>query len=505
MAPTSARQPDGISALLLLLGAALLFRAASFGNPVIGGDEGFYLLVGDRMLHGLLPYVEVWDRKPIGLFLVYAAIRLLGGEGIWQYQLVATLFAAATAFLVSRIAARFAPRWAAILAGVTYLAWLGVFGGGGGQSPVFYNLPVALAALLVLRVVAEGVSGARLLALGSAAMLAMGLAIQIKYAALFEGIFLGCVLLWQGWRSGLGTARLVLFGAGWIACAMLPTAAALASYAVMGEAGEFIFANFTSIFRRNTVVGGSSLGRLALMAALASPLVLCAVLGRWPKRPPGIAVQPGGAAAQDFVLAWAAASILAVLAFGTYYSHYALPMLVPLSAAAAPVLGGALPGLPLSRGAGRGRRVAAVLLPLAGLAGSLATATIHARSHGNGAELRLLAEAVRLRPAECLFVFDGEPILYHLTGSCLPTRYAFPTHLNDRREAGATGVDQLSELRRVLATRPSYIVSSDRPRARNTPQVWEVAAAELGQHYRQVLGVRVGDRLRLLYERLPGS
>ena len=111
MAPASARQRDGISALLLL-GVALLFRAPSFGNPVVVGDEGdeqFYLLVGDRMLHGLLPYVDVWDRKPVGLFLLYAATRLLGGEGIWHYQLVATAFAAGTAFLVSRIAIRFAP------------------------------------------------------------------------------------------------------------------------------------------------------------------------------------------------------------------------------------------------------------------------------------------------------------------------------------------------------------------------------------------------------------
>ena len=111
MGPAWARRwADGISALLLL-GAALLLRAASFGNPVIEGDEGFYLLVGDRMRHGLLPYVDVWDRKPVGLFLVYAAIRLLGGEGIWQYQLVATVFAAGTALLVSRIAIRFAPPW----------------------------------------------------------------------------------------------------------------------------------------------------------------------------------------------------------------------------------------------------------------------------------------------------------------------------------------------------------------------------------------------------------
>ena len=501
----SARRRDGISALLLLLGAALLFRAAFFGNPVIEGDEQFYLLVGDRVRQGLLPYVDIWDRKPVGLFLVYAAIRLLGGEGIWQYQLVATLFAAATAFLVSRIATRFAPRRAAVLAGVTYLAWLGVFGGEGGQSPVFYNLPVALAALLVLRVVATGgvVSGSRLLALGGGAMLAMGLAIQIKYAALFEGIFLGCALLWQGWRSGLGTARLALFGVCWIACTLLPTAAALASYAAIGEADAFLFANFFSVFRRDTSAAGSSLGRLAQMAALASPLLLCAALGRWPRRRPGIAVRPGGAAAQDFVLAWAAASVLGVLAFGTYYGHYALPMLVPLSTAAAPVLAGARPGLPVPGSAGRRRVPAAALLPLTGLAASLAMAVIHARSRGSGAEVRLLAEAVSLRPAECLFVFDGEPILYHLTGSCLPTRYVFPTHLSDRRDAGAIGVDQVAELRRVLATRPAYIVLSDRPRARNTPEGWATVMAALGQHYRPVLGVRVGDRLRLLHQRLP--
>ncbi len=506
MAPASARRWNGISALLLL-GAALLFRAPSFGNPVVVGDEGdeqFYLLVGDRLLHGLLPYVDIWDRKPVGLFLVYAAIRLLGGEGIWQYQLVATLSAVATAFLVAKIAARFAPRRAAVLAGVTYLAWLGVFGGGGGQSPVFYNLPVALAALLVLRAVAGGVSGARLLAFGGAAMLVTGLAIQIKYAAIFEGIFLGCVLLWQGWRSGLGTARLALSGGCWIACALLPTAAALASYAIIGEAQPFIFANFTSIFLRDTSFAGSSLGRLALMAVLASPLTLCAALGRWPRRP-GIAARPGGAAAQDFVLAWAAASVIGVLPFGAYSGHYALPVLVPLSAAAAPVLGGPLPGLPLPGGAGRYRIPAAVLLPLAGLAASVAGATIYARSHISGAEVRLIAEAIKLRPAECLFVFHGEPILYHLTGSCLPTRYAFPSHLNDRGEAGAIGVDQVAELRRVLATRPAYIVSSNRPRTRNTPQGWAMVAAELGQHYRPVLGVRVGDRVRLLYQRLPGS
>src|SRR3712207_9540139 len=63
-AGTGADAGGGISALLLL-GAALLFRAPFLGNPVIGSDEQFYILVGDRLLHGLLPYVDVWARKPV--------------------------------------------------------------------------------------------------------------------------------------------------------------------------------------------------------------------------------------------------------------------------------------------------------------------------------------------------------------------------------------------------------------------------------------------------------
>jgi hypothetical protein len=53
------------------------------------------------MLDGALPYVDIWDRKPIGLFLLYAAIRLLGGDGILAYQVTATAFAVATAAVLS--------------------------------------------------------------------------------------------------------------------------------------------------------------------------------------------------------------------------------------------------------------------------------------------------------------------------------------------------------------------------------------------------------------------
>jgi hypothetical protein len=483
---------DIIVPALLLLAVALLVRLPFLGNPVIEGDEQLYLLVGDRMLQGALPYVDIWDRKPIGLFLIYAAIRSLGGEGILQYQIVATLFAAATAFLITRIAAGIAAGRGALFAGITYLLWLNVFGGEGGQSPVFYNLPVAGAALLTLHAVARPAPPAQLFRLGAAAMLATGLAMQIKYTAVFEGVFFGCALLWHGWRSGAGLPRMLLWGIAWAACALLPTLGALAAYAGLGELQAFVFANFTSVFQRNTAVVGSALGRLGGMAGLLLPLAICAGLGiRLALRQ-----QAGEAEARRmavFVAGWAATAIAGVLLFGTYYNHYALPLLVPLSVAAAPLL-----GWPTAR-LGRVPAMAALSL-VAVIAGAVLT-TLHLRSRGNGSEVRALAEAVT--PGASLYVFDGETILYFLTRAMLPTPYVFPTHLNDLREVGGIGVDPVAELRRVLASRPTFIITTDSTRARINPASWALLSEALRAEYQPVRSVKIGNRHRVVFQRLP--
>src|SRR6202012_91450 len=114
----------------------------TFGDPIAQIDEEFYLLVGDRMLHDhVLPYIDIWDRKPVGLFLLFAAIRLLPGDGILAYQIVATVFAAATAWIIAATARRIgANREGGLAAAGVYLLLLSLLGGRGGQTPVFYNL-----------------------------------------------------------------------------------------------------------------------------------------------------------------------------------------------------------------------------------------------------------------------------------------------------------------------------------------------------------------------------
>ena len=146
-------------ALLLLV--AVVLRCDTFGDPNLHGDENFYLSVGAAMHHGALPYVDVWDRKPLGLFAIYYLITAISTAPL-VYQLIATLFAAATAWVISAIARQWAKPQGALLAGICYLLWLAPLQGYGGQSPVFYNLFMASAALLVLRALpALGGAGSR--------------------------------------------------------------------------------------------------------------------------------------------------------------------------------------------------------------------------------------------------------------------------------------------------------------------------------------------------------
>ena len=55
----------------ILTAVAVAARAGTFGNPNIHVDEQFYLYVARRMLEGARPFVDVWYRKPIGLFALY--------------------------------------------------------------------------------------------------------------------------------------------------------------------------------------------------------------------------------------------------------------------------------------------------------------------------------------------------------------------------------------------------------------------------------------------------
>jgi hypothetical protein len=483
---------------LVALAVAFATRVWFFGDPVVQIDEQFYLMTGDRLLHGAIPYVDIWDRKPVGIFLLYAGIRLLGGEGIYQYQVVATLFAAATALLISLMALRFSNGRGAALAGAAYLLWLLLFDGAGGQTPVFYNLFVAAAGALVMQAMVEETAHRRVMALGGGAMLLMGIALQVKYSALFEGIFFGLALMWKARRLGAAYSIVAAYALVWIALALLPTVAAAAWYAHAGHLDAFLYANFESIFRRGSWPAGKLLGRILTMTGLSLPLLLCVyVESRSPSRARTLS-DP-----RCFALCWLAAAIVGLLLFGTYFTHYFLPVLVPLTLSCAALLGDRRAAVSISTARGERRLSLALFLVVTGLALGALIIPKRLKNRGHEPEVRALASAIKANLDGCMLVFDGEPILYLLTQACLPTSRVFPNHLNEGREAGAVGLDPQAEVRRImLSVRPDIIVNSDRPDPGYNAGSLAVVRSALAAHYRPIFRIAVGSREQIVYKRV---
>lgn len=439
---------------IVLLIVATVARWQTFDNPVVGADEQFYLVVGDRMLHGALPYVDIFDRKPIGLFLVFAAIRTLGGAGIIQYQVVALAVVVATALLIYATAKPLAGRTGALVAGCLYILWLNFMEGEGGEAEVFFNLPMLVAAILVRR---AWVRRQAAMLDGAIIMLLVGVTLQIKYTVVFEGGFFGCALLWTRFQSDPRVSRLVRAALLWIFFVLLPTLAAAAYYAHRGALQPFIFANFQSQFGKFPEPPQKLAKSFVSTVLILSPLLGLAAGAIWQKR------------ADRFATLWLAASLGGYLGMRMFVTpHYAMPMLAPLLLTGAPNL--------------RHPRWL-WFLPLPFVVGQVVLAHNIAQK-GDRATLERLA-AITNKAARPIYVYDGYSALYLLTGSRLPTKWNFPGHLDFAVENSrdALGVNPVDEERRILATAPSVIYTRYPEHGGGNEDTYRIVQAELSRSY----------------------
>ncbi len=435
-------------ALTLILVFALSIRIATFGDPALHVDESFYMLVGEMMRHGAVPYVDVWDRKPFGLFALYFLFSVLH-EGPLGYQVAAWLFAAATAFVIHRIALRFAGPLGSLLAAFVYLAALGGLMGMGGQAPVFYNLFVAIAFALVIASI-EPLNQGRLPVALYVAMLSGGIALTIKQTSVFELGYLGLFAVFAAARAGVPLRRLVPATLGFILVGLLPSAGIALWYAQAGHWQAFYDAMVTANLGRPAPELWISLSRLGVMMLIVSPLAALAVASgviamRRSVRPPLF----------GFLLGWIAVACVGIAVVPNYYLHHALPLAVPLSIAAALVLD-------------RPRLGSASALIVIGFFCWRADAFDFSWHEQTRKDMGVLAQAMAEHaPNGTALIFDGPPYLYAMSGLRPLSPLVFPSHLNKTAERRTSGIDAIAELQAVLAEGPGAIVIASEPRRRS--------------------------------------
>lgn len=458
----------------MLLLAALALRCDTFGDPNLHGDEAFYATVGLAMHQGALPYVDIWDRKPFGLFALFWLFGGITAQPI-GYQIGAMLCAAGTAWAIARMAARLLPGSvpAPLLAGSVYLLWLAPLQGYGGQSPVFYNLFIALAACLALRA-APNLRTGQSPRTAQGAMLLAGIGITIKTTALFEALFIGLFALWQLRAAALPVARMARIAATWALIGALPTLAIALAYGLLGHWAEYWQAMITANLNKPPHWPSSQM-RAGIMLLALAPVLLAAGIG-WTMLP-----RP----ARAFVTGWLIAALLGLMANPNFYIHYAMPILVPLCLAAAGLLKRPLAGLATT---------AAITL----LSISIAPPFRFAHTLASRAAMDRLVQAVQDHGGDGpLLVYDGPSQLYRLADKPLITPLVFPTHLSHAIERDVSHLSTLGETRRALEQRPDAVVMAITPR--NQPVNAETQALVRGYiatHCRKVADIAVPERQR---------
>jgi hypothetical protein len=451
---------------------ALLLRAPALLYSVINFDESLYLLIGDELRRGILPFTQLCDRKPFGLFALFALFASAPVDAIVASRLGASLVVGLTGYLLRRVAGLLfddRPRLIGSAAGLAYVVFCLADGGLASNAELFLNLLATLILLFVLKAIRsfERPRFGLMLAAG----LVLGLGLQIKQTILFDMLALlaGFYLLTTSRLSQLGRhiRATVPSLAALSLASTLPTLAVILLYVVTGHWHDWAWANVEA--QRGFIDDPAqplawhpAFWAMVEQAPLWFGLLLAAAISRW-------LVRDGmEARAVAFLLAWVAAVALAQLFLRIAADHYFLQFLPALCLLNGLVLGRGL----LAHVTGALARVG-VLAALVGLTifavaknpivNALYVAHdryLQGESWAGDVPRQAAADLKPLlQPGDALYAVGFLPVIYHLTGAEIPTRFAF-TGLPHRSYAGRDGcpwVTQEAELQRILDTRPRFI------------------------------------------------
>jgi len=459
-------------------------RSLMLQVSVIDWDESIYAIVAQQWVDGHVPYATAFDHKPIGLYGIFALFILAFGDGIWAIRLIPIVFVAGTALLLTRLAHRQFEngRHLGALAAALYGLLTLTNGGLASNTEILVNFFIVLAVcLLTGGSLDRGLSIPRSLAVGAS----LGAAFQVNYLAAFP--ILGVAAFYFFWLAPARAAgpwlhRYLGNGACMLAGFLLTGLVLLLPVFIAGDIRDYFALQLAYLIDYHRSFDAAlALRRVSESVIVYWPFYMVSALlaasALWPRWSTRTVWDSGESARDRRITAWLvlwACSLLAAAASGYFYHHFFLltvPGMVMLAVAF----------LELACASGRLRNFCALWLLLMGSAG---LAQAHAelwrgfrsqRPVLGGAPVDVVARAAdymssRLRPSETIYVYDGQPILYYLTHTVPPTRFAFPdSHLLPHL-ARRFGFTPEEKVREVLASGPRFVVA--RPR---------VAAGELSE------------------------
>jgi 4-amino-4-deoxy-L-arabinose transferase-like glycosyltransferase len=464
--PASRRNRATIAALIVVAAAVFVVIRAAYLDVPLERDEGEYAYVAQRMLLGEVPYRDVFDQKPPGVFVAYLLAFAVFGSTVEGIHLLAGLWTLVTGVALFATVRRVAGELEAGFALVVF-APMSVdprLFATAANTEVFMLLPMVASTWCVARGVTRGDPGPGGTGWWLAAGVLGGVACAFKQVAVTNLLFAAAAALLGGAAGGtVRWRRLVALAAG-VLLAWLPIVGA---FVALDAFAPFLDAVLLHNLRYSSSVGwGEGVARLLLAASHQAPgFAVVWLLAASALLVPRVAPPR----ARAFLGAWWAASFAGV-AIGLYFRpHYFVQLLPALAGLCGVTLGAALrPWL------SRPGPLAALGMPAVGVLVALGpqllgqTATLRAANptalsraiYGMNPfpEAQEIAAYIRNTsgPDDAVFVLGSEPeILFHAERRSA-TRYIFaypltgdfPDVLERQREV----------VRALHRERPLYIV-----------------------------------------------
>jgi len=146
---TNLTKQDGLF-LAAIAVITVLIRLPFFFEAVINWDESTFILMGESLLDGHLPYTQLWDLKPPLLFVAYALFILTLGKSIVSIRLAGTLCVMIVAILVYFCAKTFTHATSAGLSAIATALGISVLSAGQAVMSEHVAIVPLTAALAVL-------------------------------------------------------------------------------------------------------------------------------------------------------------------------------------------------------------------------------------------------------------------------------------------------------------------------------------------------------------------
>lgn len=450
-----------LRALALLALLVLVTQLGGLAREMIDWDETTFILMGADVAKGNLPFVEQFDLKPPGIFLLIGALTATVGKSLAAIRLLGDACLLLSAIVAYRIAAPRTGNWPALGGAALFLAMVSLDFG----QPTYSELPAAAAQMGAAWLLVRGrVTLACAAGAGFCVALAVLCRTNLGVVALAGGLLLlGGALL----RSPrVEPMAFLAYGAG----GLVPPAVMIAIYAAAGQletlrlamidvplaysgqkpigtvladhASQFYHtaASAPLIYVPATLLIGAGTALLALQLRTDRE-------DRW--YPAAILTQTG-------------AVLVSLLAGGVAYPHYwlqVLPFMGVLAAHALSIAG---------RGAPAWLLAAAVLVPCGAAIALRGPEAAAVAADPAGAErgfaMRQAADWIRqTSPAKPrVWALHKHLVLWYLDANQVSRAGVHPNNLAPGpilRTLAAEGYVGPDELGRVMASRPDYVVT----------------------------------------------